>query len=277
MKKYIISFFVVMIAAVMPICGEIFETHHFNELLSHVTPGSLVILDIDDTLLIPEQMLGCDKWFEGLRKKYESEGMTVREALEKSLAQWEAVRHLTKMEVVEPGTVEIVKALQDKGHCVMGLTTQGLALATRTALQLSTHHIDLSVTAPTQEGLYINLGDRKSNHSNHGALFRNGILFTSGMNKGEALFKLCDKIRYKPKKIIFINDKATHLAEVENVAKKRKVKFVGLRYAYSDARKESFREDIADLQFKQSTFGRFISDSEAMEILERGPTLESVR
>ena len=40
------------------------------------------------------------------------------------------------MQLVEPGTDKIVQSLQQKGTCIMGLTIQGLALATRTSQQL---------------------------------------------------------------------------------------------------------------------------------------------
>jgi histidinol phosphatase-like enzyme len=226
------------------LCAATIETNHFREILDHTTPDTLIILDIDDTLLIPTQMLGCDEWF--LHRVKQT-------SLEKALAEWEAIRHLTKMEIVEPGTEEIVATLQNSGHTVLGLTTQGLALATRTVQQLKENHIDLSLACPfSNDHYFIN---------KHGVLYRQGILFTSGTPKGEALFKLCDDLQYKPKRILFINDKATHLADLEKTALERGVEFIGLRYAYSDARKAKFSTEIADIQFRP--FEHILTDEEA--------------
>ena len=235
--------------------GKILEVQNFKEITSHITKDTLVLLDIDDTLLVPAQMMGSDAWFQHRRRNYEKVGLSSAEALEKALAEWNAVRHITEMEVVEQGTQEIVQKMQGEGYTVMGLTTQGLALATRTSRQLKDIGFNLERTAPSKKGHYLNV------HA-HGALYREGILFTSGTPKGEAIFALCKIIGYTPKEILFINDKLTHLVDVEDEAVKKGVKYVGLRYAYSDKRKKAFNPEIADYQFKYSTFDHLLSDRE---------------
>ncbi|GAB5410974.1 MAG: DUF2608 domain-containing protein [Chlamydiales bacterium] len=235
--------------------GKILEVQNFKELVKHITKETLILLDIDDTLLVPVQMMGSDAWFNHRRRNYEKVGLSSSEALEKALAEWNSVRHVTEMEVVEPGTQEIVQKMQSNGYTVMGLTTQGLALATRTSRQLKDLGINLERTAPSKLGHYLNV------HS-HGALYREGILFTSGTPKGEALFALCKVIGYTPKEILFINDKLIHLVDVESEAIKNGVKYIGLRYAYSDTRKKAFNPEIADYQFKNSTFDHLLSDRE---------------
>ncbi|MDE3046269.1 MAG: DUF2608 domain-containing protein [Verrucomicrobiota bacterium] len=240
--------------------GEIVEVQSFREIEQHVTPDSLVLLDIDDTLLIPVQMLGCDEWFQHRMKKHSAEGLSAEDSLEKSLAEWEAVRHLTKMDLVEADTNAIVQRMQAQGYMIMGLTTQGLALATRTVLQLGEHQIDLLQTAPSKSDFYLA-------QNSHGVLYRHGILFTSGTKKGKALLAFCDDIGYKPSRVLFINDKATHLADVESAVQERGIPFLGLRYAYSDARKAAFRAELADYQFSVSTFTHLLSDEEARLML----------
>ena len=237
--------------------AKIFEIQNFKQVVSYLNKETLLILDIDDTLMIPEQMLGCDEWFMHRLKKWEKE-IAFSEALEKTLAEWEAIRHLTRMEIVEPGTDHIVQDLQSQGYCVMGLTTQGIALATRTSQQLKINHFDLSMTAPSKEDCFFTL-------KNHGVLYRNGILFTSGRPKGEALFQCCEKIGYKPKRIVFVNDKEAHIADLEETATAKGVECIGLRYAYSDAKKAAFSPEVAEFQFTHSSFDRILSDKEAKE------------
>lgn len=245
--------------------AEIIECSRFAKICEYADEDVLLLLDIDDTLLIPVQMLGCDEWFQLRYRAHQERGMDDRQALEKSLAEWEAVRHLTQMEIVEPDTERKVRELQSRGASVsvMGLTTQGLALATRTSLQLRELGIDLRTAAPRSGDVYFENG-------HHGVLYRNGILFTSGTHKGEALFKLLDQIEYKPKKIVFLNDKASHLAEIEESAGRREIPFIGLRYSYSDRRKEAFRPDVAEYQFHHSSLARLLSDEEALERLKIG-------
>ncbi len=259
MKKYLT--FLLLFVMSYQVEAEIIEASHFSELCDHIAPDTLILLDIDDTLLVPEQMLGCDEWFQTRFQKYQESEMDSSDALETALSEWEAVRHVTKMKIVEPGTEELVRDLQQKNYIVMGLTTQGLALATRTSQQLRANQIDLKKTAPFKEDHYISL-------DGHGALYRNGILFTAGGKKGEALFQLLEKNNFFPKRIVFINDKTTHLADVEETAERHNVEFVGLRYAYADIHKAAFSLDVADYQFTHSSFDRILSDQEAVECME---------
>lgn len=256
MKKYLFA----LLLAISQLSAEIIETAHFKEILPRVDKDTLVILDIDDTLLIPVQMLGCDVWFEGRMKGHLAAGKTAAEALEKSINEWQAIRFLTKMEIVEKGNDAVVAELQKKGCPVMGLSTQALALATCTTQQLKQVNIDLLAAAPTKESVAFPIKDQL-------VLFRNGTLFTAGTSKGDSLFAFCEKIGYTPKRIVFINDKATHLRDIEAVAEKRGVEFVGLRYAFSDSRKKAYSSDVADYQFKNSRFDQIVSDEEAKAAL----------
>ena len=248
--------FTAICLSTISLTAKIIETKSFLEVPSYLDEDTLLVLDIDDTLLIPVQMLGCDEWFTHRLNLYINQEMSFSQALDRSLAEWEAIRHLTEMEVVEPGTEKIVQELQKKAVPIIGLTTQGIALSHRTIVQLKAHNLDLSTTAPFRTHHYFEQKDL-------GVLFRKGVLFTSGTGKGTALFTLCDHFGYAPKKIVFINDKATHLRDIETEAEKRGVEFIGLRYGYSDNRKAKFDPHVAELQFKNSGFHELLTDEEA--------------
>lgn len=258
MKKALLT----LLLLTQALLAETVEVGHIHEINDFLTKECLLILDIDDTLLVPVQMLGCDEWFQTRLKKHQSEGMNKEDALEKSLAEWESIRHVTQMKVVEPGTESVVHRLQEQGYCAIGLTTQGLALATRTKQQLNANKIDLSRTSLFKKDHYIYL-------NGHGVLYRDGILFTSGTSKGEALFRLLDENGYTPSRIVFLNDKASHLADLEHVAKQRGCTFIGLRYAFADKHKKAFDPEIADFQFKASSFAHLLSDEEAEAMLKK--------
>ncbi len=236
--------------------STIIETPHFSDLRSYADADTLILLDIDDTLLIPTQTLGSDVWFQYQYKKNKD----LPDPLDATLAQWEAIRHLSRMKTVEKDTAKIVSDLQRKTYCIMGLTTQGLALATRTVEQLLDNDIDLIKTAPSQDDIYLMNG--------RGVLYRHGILFTSGTPKGPALEKLLKAMNYRPKKIVFINDKETHLLDVAESAKKLGIDFTGLRYSYSDERVAHFSPELAEVEFHFSTISHLLTDEEAKSLLE---------
>lgn len=260
MKKFS-AFLCLFFSTISLVYGEIIETQKFQEITHYIDSETLVILDIDDTILIPVQTLGTDVWFISRLEFYLQLEQDDSLALNKALAEWEAVRHLTKVKIVEEGTDEIIRAMQENKIKVMGLTTQGLALATRTALQLQSLSVDLSKTAPSFEDHYFING-------HNGVLYRKGILFTAGTSKGDALMKFLDAIEYRPKRIVFINDKKTHLRDVEKSVEIRGIPFIGLRYSYSDERVLDFKKSIADVQWTHSTFDHLLTDEEACSLLD---------
>ncbi len=261
MKKQIL-FFSLLLLGVATLRAEILETKNFREISSHVNPDTLVLLDIDDTLLIPNQMLGCDEWFKYRMDKHKAEGMTTNAALDKTVSESEAVRQLTQMHLVEPGAEKIVQSLQEKGVCVMGLTVQGFALAKRTSQQLITNGFDLTKNALSKDDQHVLV-------KGNSMLYRNGVIFTTGTNKGEALTAMLDKLGYTPKRIVFVDDKASNLVDVEKAANKLKIEFIGLRYGFSDPHKAAFRPEVADVEFTNSTFDHLLSDKEALAMMSK--------
>jgi hypothetical protein len=279
-KNFKITLFFLLALTLNHLQAEIIETPNFSCLLEYVvknpSKNTLVILDIDDTLLVPTQTLGTDVWFGYKFSYYVKNGIPADQALEKALAEWEAIRHLTNVKTVESNTAEVVRTLQKKGISVIGLTTQGLALATRTVQHLQSLNINLDLTSPSNEDIYfinsetpkhkdvvfvdgiiVNTNDRK------GVLFRHGILFTAGSNKASAFAKLIRQLGISPDKIVFINDKATHLKDAEKGAQQLEIPFIGLRYSYSDERVKNFRADIAEIQYNRSSFAHILTDEEA--------------
>lgn len=265
MKKLLI-FIIPFLACFSKLQSEIAEIASFKEVLPHITDDTLVLLDIDDTLMINVQMLGTDEWFHHRMNCFLKSGMSPSDALEKAVAEDEAIQHISKMKIVEQGTETIIEALQEQKCVVMGLTTRGFGIAKPTIRQLLELKIDLAKSAPSPCDHYAEVEE-------HGVLYKKGILFTGGTHRGEALFQFCDAIGLRPKRIVFINDKATHLAQVDEVAKNRQVPFLGLRYGYSDVRKASFQLEIAECQFQHSTFQRILTDEEAMGILDSATIL----
>lgn len=239
--------------------GEIKEIRSFREISSQIDKNTLLLLDIDNTLIHPVQELGTDQWFHSRINHYRSRGYSYGDALELALPEWEAVQNISVMRLVEPDWDLFVEKLQGNPHIqVMGMTTRGLSLATRTIHQLCTLGIDLSKHAPTKE-------EMPFYNANKVILYRKGIFFTSGTHKGKALKQFLEKINFMPSKVVFVNDKRGHLRQVEETMEKENIPFVGLRYGYLDQKVKNFREDIANIQFE--SFKKILSDVDAERIL----------
>lgn len=233
--------------------GEILETQQFQDLKKHTDPQTLILLDIDNTIMEPTQQLGSDQWFQHRVQRYKKKGLDSSDALETALAEWMAIQNVTKMRLVEPSTAEVIHKLQNEGYTIMGFTTRGLGLSTRTIHQLKSLGVDLSRSAPIQEELHYMNGE--------GVLYRKGILFTAGSHKGTAFTKFLDLAELSPKSVAFINDKESNLLPVQKACQTRKIPFIGLRYGATDERVHNFNPEVTDIQME--AFGMILSDEEA--------------
>ncbi len=256
--KQSLTLFVCTLSLFMNLQSEIIEIHNMSEIHQYIKPNTLIVFDIDNTLLEPSQELGSDQWFYRQFEKYLESGMLLKSALNKTLDEWHAIQCLTNVNIVEEGSEKIIQNLQAEKFDIIGLTTRGLEMSNCTSSQLKTLHIDLSKTSPVKKDcFFIN--------SNKGVLFHDGILFTTATHKGEAFFKLLDQIHYEPSHVVFINDKATHIKDLEETCETRNVPFVGLRYGFLDEKVKTFQMDVAEIQFQH--FGKILTNEEASTLL----------
>ncbi len=258
MKKLILTLFLIVCSSIA--YSQIFEIKKFEEIKNHLTPDSLILLDIDDTLILPVQMLGSDVWFEHRLQHLLDNGMAKDAALPQAVDEWCFLRLLSDMELIEQNTPQVLLNLQKLKYPIMGLTIQRIQLCDKTPRHLLQNGIALEKTAPYGTDLYFPEPNRTFYHK--------GILFTCGGNKGQALFSFLRRIGYSPKRIVFVDDKENNLRELEKEAEKQNILFVGLRYAGADSRKTAFDKKVADYQFKNSSLRDLISDAEARKSLK---------
>ena len=223
--------------------SAIVETKDISDVLRYVKPNTLVLFDIDNTLIEPLQTLGSDQWFSWRIQYYAKKGYDPSQAVDLALMDWIPLVCLTEVKAVEPQAPNLVRRLQEEGFVVMGLTTRSTILRARTFQQLASAGIQLARTAPSKEEVvFLNPYE---------VIYKNGILFTSGTDKGRALFTFLAAIKEKdPQEVLFINDKRSNLEEVQQACKERGVPFIGLRYGYLDDKVRKFSEEAAEEQFR---------------------------
>lgn len=235
----------------------ILEIATIQDVAQHVDKGTLVVFDIDNTLVECSQTLGSDQWFCAQIKHLEEKGWTHQQALTHVLEMWTEIQHHTTLRPVESHMTQVVRNLQQAGYPVIALTTRSVNVASATKKNLYALGIDLRSTAPLKESVILKHDEEESD-------YQEGILFTNNGHKGKALWAYLQRAGIEPRKIVFINDKHSHLLPVEEVANLKGVKFVGLRYGGADARVRSFRKEIADIQHE--FYGKILTDEAAEAI-----------
>ncbi|MFV0340051.1 MAG: DUF2608 domain-containing protein [Parachlamydiaceae bacterium] len=251
-------FFAFLLAASAFIEGAIVEVHNFNQIEDYVTPNTLIVFDIDNTLMQLKQQLGSDEWFYHRMNHYTQESKSPTDALELALNEWESIQHLASVDPVESETAALVRSLQERFSAI-GLTTRGLGLATRTIQQLNSIDINLALHPISSDEIHFMV-------SNEGILYRKGILFTAGRHKGECLRLLLESADFQPERVLFINDKKSHILPVESFCESHGIEFIGLRYGFLDEKVNNYNPDIAEVQWQH--FGKILSDSEATLLLD---------
>ena len=242
------------------ISATIVESMTIQDIEKYRTQGTLIIYDLDNTLIEPVQLLGSDQWFYYRLGQMVEKYNDREKALRKTLVEWVAAQAVNKVKVVEEGTAELIRLQQAEGTMIMGLTTRDGLMAHCTLDQLDELAIDLRKTAPRTEPLIF--------HSERPIFFDGGVLFTSGTHKGKAFLKFLELVDYQPKRVLFINDKYSNIKEVAHVCYETGIEFLGLRYGYLDEKIAQFNADIAEIQ--SFNFGNILSDEKAYEIFLEG-------
>ena len=235
--------------------GKVIEIKNIKEVKKEIKKYSLVIFDLDNTIMEPVQHLGSDQWFFHRIKHHEKNGLDFKESLERTLHEWYEIQAITKVKLVEKDIKNLIENLQKDNIAIMGLTTRDVDFSLAALKQLKSLDISLDKSSLHKQNIFFE----------NGILYKNGILFANGMNKGHVLDQFFKKIDFLPKSVVFIDDKLKHLTEVENFCKKVDVKFLGFRYGYLDEKVKNFDKNIADIQHKKL---KILSNKEAKRKLK---------
>lgn len=238
--------------------AQIVELDSMGNLQKHLSKNTLIVFDLDNTVMHPSQDLGSDEWFFHRMNSYLNSGMSRDVAFEKLYGEYFLAQALTEAELVERVTAPLILDLQQKGYAVMALTTRSLNLLYPTNRQLQSLSVDFSKSAPVIKDCYFS--------NSLPVLYRNGILFTNGTDKGDSFNRFCELSGYAPTAVVFINDKASDLLQVEKGCEKKSIPFLGLRYGFLDERVKNYTDRLANVQ--QEQLKGILSNEEAQKLLK---------
>lgn len=163
-------------------------TRNIDVLLEHLLPGTIVVVDIDETVVMSPHQETCmlltsagiksfQKAVDGLRIKYDAKVRHCRN-----------LQSILDMKVLVEGavTVTTLHKLQLGGCWCMGLTSRIPTLAVRTQQTLQQVGLSFNVNSPLPV-------DQAFQDPDTRAVFANGIVYTGAFDKGEVLDRfLCN-------------------------------------------------------------------------------------
>ncbi len=235
--------------------AEIKETNSMHEILSELSPETdWLVLDLDNTIIMPATMFGGEEWFDFLLAKRlddlkDCENDDVAEIRKKvvhnTIKEWGEVQNNLSVLPVEPAAMEQLQHLQKKGLRTLGLTARAWELAQRTQEQLLGANVNLTKGKPTNMAL--NYRDFEENLGlAHETLFV-GLI----SSKSARLVKFLHQHEVLPKRIIFVDNKKHHLTHVEQALASFNVEFIGYRLGATDDKIAAFDQNIADKQYQE--------------------------
>ena len=196
-----------------PVTGSatITETAHFAEVNLAVetlnarygAANVLIVSDIDNTLLTSASDLGGDIWYQWQRGKLDVKPTPAQKVsclFEDTIGM---LYELNPMTVTDPLVPEIVASWQLAGNTVMALTSRDPRYRSATERELKSNGIELGQSALTLENgvmpEYRHQMDRELTYSQ-------GVMMTTGMDKGKMLHWILDKTGRNFDAVIFIDD-----------------------------------------------------------------------
>ena len=233
--------------------------------------NTLFLLDIDDTTFDSVSMLGSKAW-----RKY------IKEAANQidSSRNWHdifsyelALKH--PLHTVEEMTGTFIVEWQDRGFVVCGFTARERNVWYDTPKE----GID-ALTVKQLASVGVNF-DNQSLENTYPILatapqYFGGVFFADLESKGEYLLLLLQTTSENPVKIVFVDDKASHVESVDQVLDGLGIPHECYLYTATDAKSKSFIPSIANIQlyyFFKSEGTSFLSDDDAAAIAD--PEVES--
>lgn len=177
----------------------------------HGENGVLVVLDIDNTLLTSDVDLGGDVWYQWQRGKLEVKPTPEQKVsclFEDAIG---LLYELGPMDLTEASVPDLVSQWQQQGLTVFALTSRSPKYRSATERELAAHDLDFTVSALTDGlgELPVYDGDLERPYS-----YINGVMMTTGMDKGQMLQFILNKTGKHYPAIVFVDDSEKNITNI---------------------------------------------------------------
>jgi hypothetical protein len=260
-----------------PLFGSIVkmeEIKHFEKEVGDLDNHSLVLFDVDETLIVPKDAILSPRGRHLSRKlMVEILGNPAIVPPGKYPEGFLLGRVLTTAQfaIVEPQCLTVIQELQNRGIPVIALTAAEAAqmgeiedFADFRVNQLREFGFDFRGTFPKTDSLKLAKSSEKKFHP----LFKSGVLFSSDHPKGEVLKQFLSELQLFPKKVVFVDDRLDFLQSVEGAMNELGIEFIGFHYTAAEKLSPALDENLAEFQARYlAQHGRWLSDDEARKSL----------
>ncbi len=252
----------VMILFVPVLSAKVIESSDIAHIISYSDQDTLVLLDIDNTVIQLTQSLGTPQWFSDFYKKKRSMGISHEIATAETLHIYLKVNELSNSKPVDLRTSAIIQKLQEQGIIVLALTSRDDKLFKTTLRHLKPTKLNFNLGKFKDYQLKLKVGEKSK--------VQNGIIFAGGKHKGACLEEFFSMVNWMPKRVIFVDDQLKAIQEVESSILKSDIDYIGVRYGYLDKHVKSHNLKVSELQLEHfNKSGQIMSDEAALAVLKQ--------
>lgn len=265
-KKYSLFFYIICLLFIV---STFFLIQHFwyaqkniqyidsyaqvNNIFAEADSDTLILFDVDQTLIEPASMLFRPKTVENEAYRPWLIDLVSR-VYGKSNKPEEYYGSIWRVKeiplLIEPNIVSIIQSLQDRGVKVVALT----ALKTGSDYtipslpewrydQLKKLGIDFG-----RIGLPDIIFDELSEKNGNYPVLYHGILCTNGVSKGDLVVAFLDRIQWRPSKVVFFDDNEARVKDVERAMQERSIPFQGFVYLGAEYMPGELNKEVAEFQ-----------------------------
>ena len=246
----------IFLSTTIYLSSEIVESDDFSVVMEHCEEDTLLVCDLDNTLIESSQHLGSISWKDYILFKSENCGHTKKESEEMQAKFWQFIQPFLRARLVEDSIQNTLVELKKKGVSVLAITERHPEEFAHTKKQLNSVNLKMS-----------SFGKKRSISVNEPALYSKGILFCGNNKKTQSLISFLKTLKKAPKKIVYIDDLAFNIVEVNNFFKNEDTPCVAIRYAKTDERCDNFSPFVSDLQWY--VLPKYLSDEDAYKMLNQ--------
>ncbi len=248
--------------------AKFLETNRFSDILPEIDQETLVLVDIDETILTMPGSLGttaCWDHFIEVLSRLNFDKKNWFPALTPTI--YKITRTLPAV-AVEPDAASVIRSLQERGITVWSLTGRDKEApwdrhsSTLTRNQLNSLGVDFEKSA-LPAGVLFNTAVPPKNYAY-------GIIFTNQTLKGPVLVEFLTAIQYRPKKIVMIDDLHEQLVSLHEELDKAGIPVVCVHYKRLKEREENLDPMIVNIQLQElMKSNKIISDEEAKQMKQK--------
>ena len=217
----------------------ILEIESLKTIHEFIHNRTLLVLDLDNTLVESKSHYGSYQWGNFLIKKALEKGMDINEALDEIIPLWEVAQNHIDSKPIEQEVHLFMESVEQLGALKMALTGRSSVVESVTLELLEKYNISFSNWAHTPF-----IFDLPYDYS-----FTKGVFFAGPKNqKGAILNQQLQQLKIKIDRVVFVDDQQYLVEEVKQALLNFPIEYYGVRYSGADKKVSEFDYAQSELE-----------------------------